>query len=189
MGFLDALLGRTRKARSHTDRIYAISTACIALEARHQMEPVGRAGVVFRPVASSYYEEAQREVREALQVSERMADTHFRLQADDYGYQWAILEDPDFEDLVTAIHMVGETLQAHGYRDQLLAALFGFRREGRTVYWIYNYKSGKFYPFVPTGQARQRDNALETRLGAAMRKELPIADDPSEWYGLWGIPF
>jgi len=139
-------------------------------------------------VASSYYEEAEREIEEVLRVSERVAQTRSHLRRDEYGYQWVLLEDPDFSDLVTAIHMVGETLGAHGFQDRLLAAVFAFHKGDQPLYWVYNYKSGRYYPFVPLGE-RRRDSSLELRLAGAMKRELPLEEDPSQWYGLWGIPF
>ena len=45
--------------------------------------------------------------------------------------------------------------------------MFAFRDEqGKPLYWIYNYKRGAFYPFVPSGGEQQRDNERELRLKA-----------------------
>ena len=43
-----------------------------------------------------------------------------------YGYEWMIVRDPDFEDLVTAVHLVASELKAQGFGAQLLAAPFRF---------------------------------------------------------------
>ena len=50
----------------------------------------------------------------------------------------------------------------------MLASVFAFEFERQEVYWIYNYKSGKFYPFVSNGNYK-RDNATEMRLGEIMK--------------------
>ena len=36
---------------------------------------------------------------------------------------------------------------------------------GRAVYWVYNFKRGRYYPFVPRpeGGSGARDNAYELR--------------------------
>ena len=49
--------------------------------------------------------------------------------------------------------MSGE-LEAGGYGDRLLCAVFAFEENGKPIYWIYNYKRGSFYPFVPTRASR-----------------------------------
>jgi hypothetical protein len=100
-----------------------------------------------------------------------------------------VLDDPDFEDLVTTIHLVGETITEHGFADRLLAAVFRFDFRGSRAYWIYNIKRGSFYPFVIAGE-RDRDNAAEMRLSAVMEEEqIPVERDLERWYALWGIPF
>jgi hypothetical protein len=44
----------------------------------------------------------------------------------------------------------------------VLCAVFAFEdSKKRPLYWIYNYKRGAFYPFVPSGSDQQRDNERE----------------------------
>ena len=98
-----------------------------------------------------------------------------------------VLDDPDFEDLVSTVHLISETVADHGFANRLLAAAFSFEFQRRNVYWIY--KSGKFYPFVSSGD-RERDNATELRLGEVMEQQRPPGERRLErWYALWGIPF
>ena len=99
-----------------------------------------------------------------------------------------MIRDPDLEDLVTAAHAVGSELQAQGFGPQLLAAVFRFEGADRPVYWIYGYKRGTFWPFVPTGEDQKRDNAQELELKAKLEHELPIEEDLSRWLGLFGAP-
>ena len=108
---------------------------------------------------------------------------------DDFGYRWMILSDPDFEDLVVGINAVSTALEAGGYGDRILAAVFPFRDEaGKPVYWIYNYKRGSFYPFVPAQGAQQRDSERELRLKAQIGAELPVEAQLERWFPLWDIP-
>ena len=111
-----------------------------------------------------------------------------RRRSDTYGFQWIVVRDPDFEDLVTSVHLVSSELQARGFGEQLLAALFKFEGGGREIDIIYGYKRGAFWPFVPTGEDQQRDNAEEKRLKNELEKELPIEPDLTRWLGLWGAP-
>ena len=79
-------------------------------------------------------------------------------------------------------------LQAGGYGERVLCAVFAFQdAQDRPLYWIYNYKRGFFYPFVPSG-SQQRDNERELVLKAQAGNELPIEPELSRWFPLWGIP-
>jgi len=97
-----------------------------------------------------------------------------------------ILEDPDFEDLVSGIHLVSQTLIEKGFGAYILCAVFRFEKE-KPVYWIYNFKQGRYYPFIPYGD-KMRDNAQEFRIRSLLERELPIETDVAKWYPLWGIP-
>jgi hypothetical protein len=187
MRLLDILLGRTRPARSQLDRLFAVSTAQLTLTVNQQLQLGERAGICFRPLAAARFEALRNEIEQLLKLSERTTGTAVVTQTDTYGFQWALLADPDFEDLVATIHMVSLSLEEQGAGDRLLAAVFKFLDGAQPVYWIYNYKRGTFYPFIPTGD-RRRDNASELRLAAALEHELPIEKDETRWYPLWGVP-
>ena len=49
-----------------------------------------------------------------------------RARRTSFGFEWLIIDDPDFEDLVTAVHLVASELKARGFGPQLLAAAFRF---------------------------------------------------------------
>ncbi len=189
MSFLDILFGRSKPAPSKTEAIFAIATGYVTLVAQLELKSTNKAGVCFRPLASSYFDLAEEEMADLLKVSGETSKTKVSIKQDSYGFQWVILEDPEFEDLVTLIYLTTETLKEKGFKDQLLATVFAFSKTGKDVYWIYNYKRGKFYPFVPTGKEQERDNTMELQLKAAMAKELPLEPALEQWYALWGIPF
>jgi hypothetical protein len=186
---LDALFGRTKLVRSKLEDLFALPTAYISLKAKLGIQSSGKAGLCFKPVTSSSFSGAEQEVRDLLYLSAKETQTKVKVERDEYGFRWVVLEDPDLEDLVAIIHMASQTLREQGFGEQLLAAVFAFQdQEGRPIYWIYSYKRGKFYPFVPSGQGRDRDNATELHLRSVMERELPIEGDLEKWYPLWGIP-
>jgi len=188
LSIFDVIFGRTRPVRSKLERLFAIATANLTLTADLRLAPGGCAAIGFRPLDSAQFAALQGELAELLRISGRETGTTIRAEEDRYGFRWVILEDPAFEDLVTTIHLISLTLQEQGFGEQLLAAVFKFLERGQPVYWIYNYKRGFFYPFVPRGQSRERDNAAELRLQAAMQKELPVEPELERWYPLWGVP-
>ena len=106
---------------------------------------------------------------------------------DEFGYRWIILRDPDFEDLVVSLNVVSSQLESGGYGDRLLCAVFQFEGNGAPIYFIYNFKRGAYYPFVPSGE-KKRDNERELRLKAQLGSELPFEQELERWYPLWEIP-
>jgi hypothetical protein len=192
MGLLDTLFGRTKPVKSKSEQLFAMSTASITLQTKLSLVPGGAAGIVFRPVDSSYFRDAENELTQLLALSHKESQVAVETQTDSFGYRWVVLHDTAFEDLVATIHMVSLTLTDKGFGDQLLAAVFRFSQTdaaNRAAYWIYNYKRGTFYRFVPQGGAERRDNAAELHFASVMQGELPVEKAPDAWYALWGIPF
>jgi hypothetical protein len=56
------------------------------------------------------------------------------------------------------------------------------------AYLVYLYKRGTFYPFIPTAPER-RDTERELRLRGMLEGELPVENDLSRWFPIWGVPF
>jgi uncharacterized protein YcgL (UPF0745 family) len=185
MGLLDSLLGRSKLPKPKPDRMFSMSTAYVTLNTTLDLTSDG-AGICFRPIEASRFKSAEIEIGQLLQQSCKETCTSYRTKKDSYGYLWVVLKDPDFEDLVTTLYMVSETLTDHGFGEQLLCAVYKFKGESQ-VYWIYNFKQATFYPFVPKPD-KKRDASYEFRLRAVMERELPIEKDVARWYPLWDIP-
>jgi hypothetical protein len=84
--------------------------------------------------------------------------------------------------------MATATLAERGFGPQLLASVFPFRTDdGRVAHLVYLFKRGTFYPFAPTGPER-RDNELELTVRGAVTGELPIEEDLTRWFPIWGAP-
>jgi hypothetical protein len=183
---LDALLGSTRLPRANLDKLFAISSASITMQSEFDVKPSSTAAICFKPIESSEYDTARTEIEELLSYSSKETGSTYRLVTDEYRFTWVVLEDPDFEDLIAGIHMVSQTFIEKGFGAYLLCAIFRFEKE-KPVYWIYNFKQGRFYPFIPRDN-KTRDSALEFRIRSLLEKELPIEKDVGKWYPLWGIP-
>jgi hypothetical protein len=189
VGFLDILRGKRELKQPAADRLFAMSTAYVKLDEELNLKSSGQAAIVFQPLATADFDQIVRDMEEVLQGTGSDAGTTVRRTDDEYGYRWMILEDPDFDDLVVGLNAVSTALQAGGYGERILCAVFAFRdRDRRPVYWIYNYKRGTFYPFVPAAGAQQRDNERELRLRAQIGAELPVEPELERWFPLWGIP-
>jgi hypothetical protein len=190
VGFLDALLGgRGKRVKGAApDRLFAMTTAQVTLDTGLGLKHKGSAGIVFQPLETADFEQILKETDELLRGSAADTGTEVDSSADEYGYRWVKLHDQDFEDLVVAMNTVSSQLEGSGYGDRLLAAVFPFERDGKSIYFIYNFKRGAYYPFIPAPGDKARDSEAELRLKAQVGPELPWEQDIARWFPLWEIP-
>ena len=187
MGIRDVLFGRRRLKEARREPIFALPSAAVTMDVDLGLKPAGAAAVVFKPLSASEFVRAENEMQELLDVAARESSSRIERRSDDYGFEWLIIRDEEFEDLVTTVHLVASELAERGFGPQLLASVFRFDGGKAPVYFVYGYKRGAFWPFVPTG-AQERDNAEELELKAKLEKELPIEPDISMWFALFGLP-
>ena len=192
MGFLDILTGRRKLAQPAADRLFAISTAYVTFETGLAITSRGSAAIVFQSLATADFTSIVRETEEIVRATASDSATAVENSTDSYGFSWLVLRGTDFDSLVVGINAVSTALEAGGYGDRLLCSVFAFEdgsnpARPRPLYWIYNYKRGSFYPFVPSGP-QKRDNERELVLKAQAGNELPIEPELNRWFPLWGIP-
>jgi hypothetical protein len=189
MGFLDILTGKRKLKAPAESRLFAMSTAAITLEMNMELHSAEKAAIVFQPLATADFAAIVTDMEEVLRGTGEDTGTTVERTDDSFGYRWMVLGDDEFEDLVVGVNVVSQALQDGGYGERILCAVFAFRDgEGKPVYWIYNYKRGSYYPFVPAGGEQRRDNERELRLKAQIGTELPVEPELERWFPLWGIP-
>lgn len=191
MGLRDVLFGRKQLKDAAGERLFAISTARITLETELDLRSTGAAGVCFKSLSAGEFVRAENELQQLLDAVAVESGSKISRQTDEFGFEWLVVHDGDFEDLVTTVHLVASELQSRGFGSQLLAAVFPFERkgfDGGRVYWIYGFKRGAFWPFVPKGESKERDNAEELELKAKLEQELPIEPDLSRWFAVFDAP-
>ena len=189
MGIFDVLTGKRKMKQPAESRLFAMSTAAVTLEMTLELRSSGKAAIVFQPLATADFSSIVTDMEEVLRGTGDDAGTQVDRTDDSFGYRWMVLSDSDFEDLVVGINVVSQALQDGGYGERILCAVFSFRdAEDKPVYWIYNYKRGAYYPFVPAGGPQNRDSERELRLKAQIGHELPVEAELERWFPLWGIP-
>jgi hypothetical protein len=190
VGLADILLGRKKLKGPAQDRLFALSTARVTLDTELGLQTAGSGGIVFKPLSAGEFVRAENDLQQVLDAVAGESGSRLERKSDDFGYEWIVVRDADLEDQVTTVHAVAQGLQEAGFGEQLLAAAFKFESkfgDRKVVYWVYGYKQGAFWPFVPTGE-KDRDNAEELELKAKLDKELPIEPDLSRWLGLFNAP-
>jgi hypothetical protein len=187
---VDVLLGRTKPIEANLDNLFGLPSAFITLEASEGLVPSGEAGVCYKPMAGQPFVKTTEEIEGLLSVGGDPATV--RQESDSFGYHWIVLSGNDPQALVTQAHMVNTTLQEDGYGPQLLCSVFGFRPKSTagsaSVYLVYLYKRGSFYPFVPLAGHERRDLETELRLEVVLTNELKVEKEKERWMALWGLP-
>jgi PspA associated protein B len=201
VGLLDVILGRRKLAGPAPDRLFAMSTAYVKFETELGISSRGRAAIVFQPLSTADFQSIVTEMEAVVKGTASDSGVTVDTSDDPYGFRWLVLRGSDFDDLVVGINAVSSSLEAGGYGDRVLCAVFAFEdQQKRALYWIYNYKRGSFYPFAPgsggagTGAAGggtgggERDNERELVAKAQVGNELPVEPELERWFPLWGIP-
>jgi hypothetical protein len=200
VGLRDVLTGRHTVKGPAPDKLFAITTAYVTLQAEHQIEAAGAAAIVFQALATSEFEATIRDMEEVVTATGGDSGTTVKTQDDSYGYRWMVLRNPagqpSVEDLAVGINAVSSSIETAGHGERLLCAVFAFNdAQKQRVYFIYNYKRGYWYPFVPLANSAgdadhpgERSTERELQLKAQMGSELPIEPELERWFPLWGIP-
>ena len=186
MGIWDVLRGQTRPRAANLDALFALPSATLTLEAALGLHATGVGSVCFRAAEGQASAATQREASELIAVD---GGPSTESRVDEYGYTWLTVrtEPVDVASLVTDLHAVNSALEVQGFGSGLLCSTVGFRGDaGRTVFVVYLYKQGTFYPFCPTGPTT-RDTLMERQVRDALGGDLPVEEDTSRWMPIWGI--
>ena len=190
MGFLDALLGRTKPVQPKLDDLFALPSAAITLEAGAGFTPTGSGSVCFRSVEGRSFSDVEKDVRDLLNATSGKEGLPVEVTKDTYGFTWLVSShlSNELEALVTDLHAVNSSLVDNGFGPQLLCTLVAFRDpEERRLGLVYLYKRGSFYPFAPMSGER-RDNALELQVKGVIGTDLKFEPDLARWFPVWGAP-
>ena len=187
MGFRNVLFGRNKLSEPKADRLFALSTATVTLQTELGLKTAGKSAVTFKPLSSGEFDRVDNDIESLIKAAARSSGSEVERRSDQYGFEWLLVFDKDIEDQITSVHAVASELTAQGFGSQLLAAAFLFDGGEHPVYFIYGFKLGTFWPFIPIGDGK-RDNATELELKAKLEKELPIEEDLTRWLALFDAP-
>ena len=191
MGLRDILTGRSSvKQPAARERLFALSTAYVTLETSFSITSTGVAGIVVQALATSDFQGVLKDTEEVVKATAGEFNATVETTDDEFGFRWVIIRTPAIEDLVATISAVSSSIEAGGYGERILCAVFAFKAaDGAAINFIYNYKRGSWYPFVPAPGDKQRNTERELQLKAQIGGELPIEPELERWFPLWGGPF
>ena len=198
--------GRKKSRETMWDSMSSVSRMISGFKREGEaVSPRRQAGIVYRhddglPFLASLSEQLDN----ILYVGPSATKTGYEIKDDDHGMRWAVLNDGNFDDLLSSVFTIANAIKMNDGSQNLLAAVFEFDFANHAVnprstsgsgyvnaYLIYRFDRDAYYPFVPTGEsAGERDRERERMLGNAV-KGAGLKTEPSltEWLGLWGIPF
>jgi hypothetical protein len=188
VGFLDAILGRTKPAPAQLDNLFMLPGAALTLEAGTGFKPTGAGSVCFSAAEGRAFSDIKNDVQSLLALGDDHAPPE--ISTDSYRYTWIVCRHApaDTAGLVTDLHAVNSSLELGGFGPQLLCTLMAFRDDrGRRLALVYLYKRGTFYPFAPQGGQR-RDNVLEMEARSALGADLKIEPDTGRWFPVYEAP-
>ncbi len=197
MGLKDILTGRHEVKGPAPDRLFAISTAYIALQTEHNIEPAGAAAIVFQALQTSEFESVIKEMEEVVVATGGESGTKVHTQDDSFGYRWMVLNGGSIEDLAVGINAVSGSIETAGHGERLLVrrvrlqgrqeprALLHLQLQARLLVPV---RAGLGRRLSSSTQATERSTERELQLKAQMASELPIEPELERWFPLWGIP-
>jgi PspAB-like protein len=188
LGLRNVLFGKQKLAAPARDRLFALATAAVTLDTELGLRTAGAGAIVFKPLSAGDFVRAENDLQQVLDGVASDSGSKLERREDSFGYTWIVVRDADLEDQIASVHAVAQGLEEQGFGAQLLAAVFKFDGGKHPVYWIYGYKRGAFWPFVPTGEGQERDNAEELELKAKLEPELPVEQDLTRWFGVFDAP-
>ena len=113
MGFLDALLGRTKPKQANLDQLFGIPSAAVTLQVAAEFRPTGVGSVCFKAAEGGAFARTEAEIKELLETSSATATSEpaaapIEVSEDSYGYTWLIVrrQPDDIAALVTDLHAV-----------------------------------------------------------------------------------
>ena len=171
------------------------------LHGQSEITPSRRAGVLYRPDdGNQFLSNLERQLIHILNEGEGATKTASRIENDEHSTSWVVMDDGNFEDLVSSVYTIGNAMKYNEAGQNRIAAVVEFYRSGYAAgendwapgsvgYWVYRYDRQRFYPFVPEGD-EERNRAGEMQISQMMRSaNVSVEKEMEEWRPIWGIPF
>ncbi len=196
MGLRDILTGRHQVKGPAPDRLFAITTAYVDLQAEHQIAPAGSAAIVFQALSSSEFESTLKDMEEVVTATGGDSGTTVSSEDDSYGYRWMILRSPAGR----AQRRRPRRRHQRGIRARsrppasasgCCAPCSRFTDATETAHLLHLQLQARLLVPVrsrPPAQREQRSTERELQLKAQIGSEMPLEPELERWFPLWGIP-
>ena len=82
------LFGRKRLKQAAADRLFALSTARVTMEAELGLKCGGGAAIVFKPLSAGEFTQAEKDVEELMQGVASSSGSTLERKSDSFGFEW-----------------------------------------------------------------------------------------------------
>ena len=193
MGFLKSIFGTSKNPKlisndNETDILSSIFRLVSHPDTQTRVSASSTAGLLLSPNEDIFFKTTDTFVSKFIDQHEENSLIQGRCFKDDHGTQWIIMNHPDFRNLIGIINELSKSISSEGLGSQMIAAVFKGDYNGENSYWICNYRTSKFYPFIPNGK-NTRNYELEMELSSHFTQNGIPVEPPTNWYPLWNAPF
>ena len=156
-------------------------------EEGNDLKVLDEAAIILSPNDDGFFHDLDKSTNAVLEEIEISNHVIRRTATDDHGTKWIILTESDFMLLVNLIDKFSMRISELNLGPRMIAAVFKGEFKGTKSYWICNYRTSRYYPFVPTG-SNQRDYESEMAIAEMFRINGIPVESPQNWYPLWNAP-
>ena len=156
-------------------------------EEGNDLKALSEAAIILSPNDDDFFRDLNNSTNRVIQEIEVSSRVTGRTATDDHGTRWIILTESDFISLVSLIDKFSMRISELNLGPRMIAAVFKGNFRGTKSYWICNYRTSRYYPFVPTG-SNQRDYETETGIAEMFSFHGIPVESPQHWYPLWNAP-
>ncbi len=193
MGFFKSIFGTSRNTKSvapnnESDILSSIFRLVSQPDTQPRVNASNKAGLLLSPNDDVFFKNTESFVSKFIDQRQEKSLVQGCYFEDDHGTQWIIINHPDFRNLIEVINELSKSISSEGLGSQMIAAVFKGDYNGENSYWICNYRTSKFYPFVPNGKDT-RNYELEMELSRHFTQNGIPVEPPANWYPLWDAPF
>src|SRR5205823_3513880 len=83
---------------SAEERLFALSTARVTLDAELGLKSAGSGGIVFKPLSAGEFVRAENDLQAVLDAVAGEYGSRLERKSDDFGYEWIVVRDAKLED-------------------------------------------------------------------------------------------
>ena len=191
MGLLDTILGRSKPVRPDLDRLFALPSAVISLEAGAGFVPTGLGSVCFAGVEGGGFARIRDDVRELLDADNERADAPVEFSQDAYGYTWLLARHPPDDPPPSSMTCTRSThCSRTAASGPSCCARWSVSAMPNSGLWRWSTSTSEA-PSIRSRRCRareKRDSQRELQVKAVIGDDLRIESDLSRWFPVWGAP-
>ena len=155
-------------------------------------------GVLLSPSEHSFFDHLGTNIDNIITDGISSSKTRFDIVKDNFGTVWILINDEDFEELISTTYTIVNAVSRVVNPDNVIGSVLKLDLQNSNLldvykqveggYLIFNSDLLGYYPFVPLKE--ERISSLELDLQDILKSSgLETISDMNNWYGISGIPF